>query len=99
MLMVRPRYPTSKLILLYATRELASLKPVSETGVVINYLNPGLCTTELSRHVGLGMRLLVGGMRLLLARTAEEGSRTLLHAAMAGKESHGKFVSGCVVKE
>ncbi|RSL96103.1 hypothetical protein CEP52_011673 [Fusarium oligoseptatum] len=72
------RYPLSKLLQIYATRHLASLFPLSETGVVINVLNPGLCKTELNRN----------------AR-----GRTLLHAAVAGTESHGKYVSDCEIKE
>jgi NAD(P)-dependent dehydrogenase (short-subunit alcohol dehydrogenase family) len=93
------RYSTSKLILLYAVRELASMQPVSETGVTINFISPGLCFTELTRHVGLIPQLIIGTMRRLLGRTAEEGSRTLLHAAVAGKESHGKYLSECEIRE
>ena len=37
------------------------------------------------------------GLRLI-GRTAEEGSRTLVHAAAAGEESHGKYLSECRVK-
>ena len=38
-------------------------------------------------------------MRILFARTAEMGSRTLLHAAVAGKESHGKYLDKCEIRE
>ena len=93
------RYPTSKLILLYAVRELAAMRPTSETGVTINLVSPGLCVTELTRHVGLIPKLMIGTMRRISGRTAEEGSRTLLHGAFAGKESHGKFLSDCEIKE
>jgi len=89
----------TKLLQLYAVRELAELVPVSKTGVVVNVLNPGLCTTELSRHVGFVMRAQIAVLKLLLARTSEQGSRTLLHAAVAGVESHGKYVSDCEIKE
>ncbi|KAF5004846.1 hypothetical protein FDECE_8690 [Fusarium decemcellulare] len=34
-----------------------------------------------------------------LGRTAEQGSRTLLHAAFAGQESHGAYLSDCQIKE
>lgn len=34
-----------------------------------------------------------------MARTAEEGSRTILHGLVAGEESHGKLLSGCMIKE
>lgn len=75
------------------------MHPVSETGVTINYVNPGLCVTELSRHVGFVMRSIIAIARLLLARTAEQGSRNLLHAAAAGKESHGEYMSECEVRK
>lgn len=84
---------------IYSVRELASLLPVSKTGVVINTVNPGLCTTELSRNLNWVGRSRIALMRLLLGRTAEQGSRTLLHAAVAGEESHGKYVSDCEIKE
>ncbi|RDW56706.1 hypothetical protein BP6252_14027 [Coleophoma cylindrospora] len=93
------RYAVSKLMQLYAVRHLAATRPVIETGVVINYLNPGLTKTELSRDTGLVSRVMVGIMRATLARTAEIGSRTLLHAAVVGKEGHGKYISECDIKE
>jgi hypothetical protein len=55
------------------------MRPTSETGVTINFISPGLCITELTRHVGLIPQLIIGTMRRLLGRTAEEGSRTLLY--------------------
>lgn len=38
-------------------------------------------------------------IRAMMARTAEEGSRTILHGLVAGEESHGKLLSGCKIKE
>jgi len=35
--------------------------------------------------------------RALLAWTAEEGSRTLVHATIAGPQSHGIYINGCDV--
>lgn len=35
----------------------------------------------------------------MMARTAEEGSRTFLHGLLVGEESHGKLLSGCKIKE
>ncbi|KAJ9143866.1 putative Short-chain dehydrogenase [Pleurostoma richardsiae] len=94
------RYPLSKLMQIYAGRELASLLPLSDTGVVINLVNPGLCSTELARESGWTlMRLQIEVMRRLVGRTAEEGSRTLLHGAFAGPESHGKYLSACTTKD
>jgi hypothetical protein len=42
---------------------------------------------------------MIAVMRFLVGRTAEQGSRTLLHAAVAGKESHGTYVSECEIRE
>lgn len=36
-------------------------------------------------------------MKLLLARSTECGSRTLVHAAAQGKESHGCYLSDCEI--
>lgn len=35
----------------------------------------------------------------MMARSAEVGSRTILHGLVAGEESHGKLLSGCKIKE
>ncbi|KAH8902365.1 NAD(P)-binding protein [Coniochaeta sp. PMI_546] len=93
------RYEHTKLLQLYIFRELAALLPYSKTGVVINYLSPGLCNTGLDRHASLRARLWVRALNLLLGRTPEMGSRTLLHVAVAGPESHGKYCADCGVKE
>ncbi len=38
-------------------------------------------------------------MRLFLGRTAEAGSRTLLHGITAGTESHGCYLASCEIRE
>lgn len=38
-------------------------------------------------------------MKFFLARSTEVGSRTLVTAAAAGPESHGGYMTDCVVKE
>ncbi|KIW05786.1 uncharacterized protein PV09_03641 [Verruconis gallopava] len=96
---INARYPLSKLLLLYAVREWALRNPVSLTGVVVNYVNPGLCYTELARHVDEKIRKHVEALRDQIGRTSEMGSRTLVHGAVAGEESHGKYLSECMVKE
>lgn len=93
------RYPKTKLLEVYAVRQLASLLPVSEHGVIINAVSPGLCYSELGRNAGTGARMLLAVMRKLLARTSEEGSRNLLQAAFVGPEGHGTYCSECQVKE
>lgn len=86
------RYNVSKLLEVFFTRKLASRSPFPNPGgdVVINFLNPGLCHSELAREIdSWGFWF----MKLLLARSTEQGSRTLVHAAGAGAESHGQYMS------
>ncbi len=103
------RYNVSKLLEVFFTRELASRSPApsqvanadkdsrqtGKGGVIINFLNPGLCHSELWRDSGWGLWFL----KLLLARTSEVGSRTLVHAATAGEETHGQYLSDCKVAD
>ena len=64
--------------------------------MIVNCINPGWCKTELFRthDGGLGGRIGLG----LMGRSAEEGSRTLIHGALADATTHGKYVSECRVK-
>lgn len=57
--------------------------------MIINYLNPGLCHSELGRDAGIGLAIL----KFFLARTTEVGSRTLVAAAAAPADSHGQYQS------
>ncbi|KAK0344211.1 hypothetical protein LTR33_018931, partial [Friedmanniomyces endolithicus] len=86
------RYNVSKLLEVFACREIARLHPVSDMRVTLNFLNPGLCHSELQRDVPSFLRPLVN-IFMLLARTTEVGARTLVHAALAGPETHGKYLS------
>ncbi|KAK8076721.1 short-chain dehydrogenase/reductase [Apiospora phragmitis] len=51
--------------------------------VVINCTNPGLCKSELD---GIQVRV----AKFLLARTAEQGSRSLIAGAIGGPDTHGQ---------
>ncbi|GAB7338137.1 hypothetical protein MBLNU457_4492t1 [Dothideomycetes sp. NU457] len=82
------RYMDSKLMDAFAARELARLRPV-ERGVVINYLTPGWCKSELSREQDT---MVVRAVTSVMARSTEVGSRTLVHGATAGEETHGQFL-------
>lgn len=98
-LMVSPRYPLTKLVEIFALRHLAELLPTSRTGVVMNLINPGLCKTSLSRNAPPAFQTKISSMKEQFGRTAEDGSRTLLHGAVAGKESHGTYLSSCEIAE
>jgi NAD(P)-dependent dehydrogenase (short-subunit alcohol dehydrogenase family) len=75
----------------------ADLYPVSQTGVVVNTISPGLVHTGLTRHVEQGVRDYIETLRTAYARTAEMGSRTIMHAMVAGKDSHGGYLHDCKV--
>ncbi|KAH7139571.1 hypothetical protein B0J11DRAFT_422276 [Dendryphion nanum] len=62
-----------------------------QDGVIVNACCPGLCRTNLGRNFSLAMKVLTAGFQFFTARTAEEGSRTLVGASALGWESHGKF--------
>ena len=94
------RYPLSKLIVHQIFRELGPIvSRVNEKAssiVVLNLVNPGWCYTELgrSKQEVLPERMI----KSIIGRTAEQGSRTLVHGVTAGPETHGQYVSECQVK-
>ncbi|KAH8688445.1 putative short chain dehydrogenase/ reductase [Ilyonectria robusta] len=92
-------YPLSKLMESFAIRQLAAINPVARTGVVINFICPGLCKTELSRDMPQAVREKFDPQLAQHGRTAEDGSRTLLAGAVAGKESHGRLMDSCEIDE
>jgi NAD(P)-dependent dehydrogenase (short-subunit alcohol dehydrogenase family) len=95
----RPRYALTKLVEIYAVRALADMYPSDETNVTINMVSPGVCTTGLARDAKRIFRAAQGVLRMMVARTPEQGSRTILHALLTQEATHGKHLSGCQVKE
>lgn len=93
------RYGLSKFLVHAATRELAALNPVSESGVIMNVVDPGLCKTSLQRNVSF-LDSIVGRLaKAAMGRTPEMGSRTLIHGIAATEESHGKYMTACEIRE
>ncbi|KAI4125185.1 MAG: hypothetical protein LQ338_004409 [Usnochroma carphineum] len=95
-----PQYNISKLFLMYAANELAASVDTGsekddekeESVVVVNSVNPGATATNLTRNItGVVLRIVAYIYLSLLARTAEEGSRSLVSACAQGKESHGQL--------
>lgn len=82
-----------------AVHQMARLLPVSQGGVIINCINPGLCETSLSRNAPAAFRDQLRAMWARSGRTAECGSRTLLAGAVANEESHGCYMDDCVPAE
>lgn len=100
---MKARYYLSKLGTMLMVKHIASLltesarlDPVGKPLVVINNVAPGLCRTNLFREnkdtgINIGLKL--------IGRPSEVGARTLVHGgAVAGKESHGQYLSECMVK-
>ncbi|PHH59773.1 hypothetical protein CDD81_2577 [Ophiocordyceps australis] len=88
------RYFVSKLLQLLCVRELAS-RAGPAYPVAINCFNPGFVQTRLGREFGWNLYL----WGVVFARSARVGSRTLVAAAGAGAESHGKYMSEGEVAE
>lgn len=93
------RYNLVKLLEIMITRRLAAEVDASGKGhVIMNSLNPGFAKTQLFRNLPwpIGpVLMLLGGFAI---RTSEMASRTLLHAATAGDETHGRYMSSGVVR-
>ena len=93
---VEPQYNISKLFLMYAVNELAAISDVRAKGgagnVIVNSVNPGATATSLTRNIdSLALRVLAFVYLRLMARTAEQGSRSLVSACTVGQEGHGRL--------
>lgn len=69
----------------------------SQPLVILNTLSPGACKSDLMRNTHGLQRIMLAIQYALIARTQEVGARTLVHAAGAGRDTHGKFLSECEV--
>lgn len=81
------RYMTSKLLEVLVVREIAPR--LTDSGVVLNMLNPGLNKTALGGNESWVLVV----MRSLLGRQVHVGARTYVSAAVAGRESHGRYMT------
>ncbi|KAF9031682.1 short-chain dehydrogenase [Hymenopellis radicata] len=97
---LRGRYYICKLLNVLFTRALQDRLSQASSPVTAVSVNPSFCASELSRNV-IGesrvLGVLVYIMGKALARTAEEGSRELVYAAVGGREREeqmrGAFLS------
>lgn len=71
----------------------------SEPKVAINLIDPGLCESQLARNMTGERAARIKNLREKFARTTEEGSRTLVHGATVGWESHGHYLNDCTINE
>ncbi len=80
-------------------RELAKevSKSTKKGKVIVSMANPGFVDTSIMREAAFPFSLFVSGLKRTMARTAEEGSRTLIHAAEGGEKTHGQYLDDCKV--
>ena len=84
-----------KVTLNFVSKCRVKLGPESTSELIfILGLDPGWCHSELLREMTNPMITL---MKKLFCRTTEVGSRTLVHAGVAGPETHGQYLSDCKV--
>lgn len=94
------RYNISKLMLLFAIRALAEDMDESskEGDVVFNVVNPGLVDTGIWSNLSFFMRMVYWPLKPFNS-TAEVGARNLVHSAIGGQETHGKYLGSCKVAQ
>ncbi|SPO05184.1 related to light induced alcohol dehydrogenase Bli-4 [Cephalotrichum gorgonifer] len=88
------RYPVSKLLEVLAVQAIGERYPADSYAVTINCTSPGLCRSGLARELSDDSFHI---QRSPIARSTEHGSRALVHAGSQGPESHGKYLSDCVI--
>lgn len=94
------RYGVTKLFDIYMAMEIARMVPRDESGnplVIVDSFTPGFCKSDLLTREKAPLALRI--MQMLFARTIEEGSKTLLHAATQGVEAHGKWLEHQAIAE
>ncbi|KXT06481.1 hypothetical protein AC578_6033 [Pseudocercospora eumusae] len=88
------RYNVSKFLEVVSIREIVKENPRLGEQLTLNFVNPGWCHSELAREFS---NPIIKFIQLILCRTTEVGSRTLVDAGLRGQESHGKYLSNCQV--
>ncbi len=85
------RYFDSKLLeILYGRMLAPAMTRSGKPPVTLNFVNPGFCASDLVRDPSLAFKI----QSRILARSTEEGSRTLVAAVVAGNEdTHGQYLT------
>jgi NAD(P)-dependent dehydrogenase (short-subunit alcohol dehydrogenase family) len=85
------RYSDSKLLVTMFVEQLASY--VDPEKVIVNEVSPGMVMTTFGEYP-IWLRVMLGVVYGLKARSADDGAKTYLHAlSVVGKESHGQYLS------
>ena len=89
------QYGISKLFLMYALKSLASLatSPSGKPQVIVTSCCPGLCVSDLGRQYNSWFEGWVKWAFLgVVARSTEDGGRTLVDTSTLGEEAHGGYL-------
>lgn len=90
------QYPLSKMLEIFAVRSIGKQSPQQVFPVTINAVDPGFCHSDLAREQSSWVFSI---MKTVLARSTEQGSRTLFHGGNGDRHTHGRYLSDCVVAE
>lgn len=88
------------MIQLLVFREFAAdiARPQDRGRVITSIINPGWVATDIMREAsGFAFKLYLRLGGRLIARTPEQGARTLVHAAYGDEETHGEYLGDCRV--
>lgn len=101
---MRQRYFQTKLLNLFFARALATRLPSPSQenhNPIVTNVNPGWCKTQLNRDQNLLLKYMLGIFKHVIGRTAEEGSRTIVWAALAHLDDtlHGRYTTSCRIDE
>ncbi|KAG4069841.1 hypothetical protein HA402_009548 [Bradysia odoriphaga] len=92
-------YSNSKLANVLFTRELS--KRLTNSGVTVNSLDPGLSMTALAQHLPPGIRIVTEIMQQLYGRSPEHASETHVMLAIdpSVNEVSGKYFQECIEEQ
>ena len=89
------QYAASKLFVMYAMRQIAKLVSTenNEPDIIVTFVCPGFCVSDLSRgHFRNKLvEVLIKFFLPLLARSTENGSRSIVSGTTLGVQSHSQL--------
>lgn len=93
------QYSVSKLMQVLLGRSLAESLYPSCPNVVVNVVDPGSSKTGILRNLYGAPWAVAYLLIAMTARTPEHAARGIVWAAAGGKETHGKYLAICTIKE
>lgn len=94
------RYQDTKLLNIYMTTGFTKLLKENNDNISIHSLTPGFCYSELGREGNRFLQYFMMVYRRMFARTTEQGSRTIVHAAnseelLLSRGENGRYWQNC----